>query len=299
MSVRPDDVWVVTYPKCGTTWTQEMVWQIAHGVDLEGGKKWLNDRFPFLEFETLLDFRHQMPGLWGRLVESLFSWVRWWNNLSVSKPRSWAGYKNVLEELEAVDQLQPRFIKSHLPLSLLPPRLLDTAKVVYVARNPRDAMVSFYHHHKHLTPHGYVGDLPTFARRFMQDQIMDGPFFKHLEEAWELKENPNLLFIFFEDMKQDLKSVIRKVSKFLNSPLTDVQVEQLAEHLDFKNFKNNPAVNLEDGKIFGFASKEGSFIRKGQVGGWKEEFKDYPDMEREFNEWLDKQMMYSEIQFPK
>ena len=44
MSVRPDDVWVVTYPKCGTTWTQEMVWQIAHGVDLVGGKKWLNDR---------------------------------------------------------------------------------------------------------------------------------------------------------------------------------------------------------------------------------------------------------------
>ena len=133
----------------------------------------------------------------------------------------------------------------------------------------------------------------------MQDQIMDGPFFKHLEEAWELKENPNLLFIFFEDMKRDLKSVIRKVSKFLNSPLTDDQVEQLAEHLDFKNFKNNPAVNLEDGKIFGFASKEGSFIRKGQVGGWKEEFKEYPDMESEFNEWLDKQMVNSKIQFPK
>ena len=34
MSVRLSDVWVVTvtYPKCGTTQTQKMVWQIVHKV---------------------------------------------------------------------------------------------------------------------------------------------------------------------------------------------------------------------------------------------------------------------------
>lgn len=42
----------------------------------------------------------------------------------------------------------PRFIKTHLPLSMLPPKLLETAKVVYVARDPRDVAVSYYYLHK-------------------------------------------------------------------------------------------------------------------------------------------------------
>ena len=32
------DVWVVTPPKCGTTWSQEMIWLIANDLDYEGAK---------------------------------------------------------------------------------------------------------------------------------------------------------------------------------------------------------------------------------------------------------------------
>lgn len=56
----------------------------------------------------------------------------------------------------------PRFFKSHLALSLLPPSLLDTCKVVFVARDPRDVSVSFYHHNRLFITPGYVGDFKTY-----------------------------------------------------------------------------------------------------------------------------------------
>ena len=45
---------------------------------------------------------------------------------------------------------RPRMIKSHLPLSFLPDNLLETFKVIYVARNMKDAAVSLYYHLKNI-----------------------------------------------------------------------------------------------------------------------------------------------------
>ena len=53
-------------PQCGTTWSQELIWQVAHGVDLEGGRRDLNERFPFLELDTLLDLKLIIPNIFLR-----------------------------------------------------------------------------------------------------------------------------------------------------------------------------------------------------------------------------------------
>ena len=261
MQVRKSDIWVVTFPKSGTTWTQEMVWQIVNKCDFEAGKQLLDVRFPHLELKTL------------------------------------GQGSNTLEQLDKAED--PRFIKTHIPLSLLPSNLLGTSKVIYVARDPRDAMTSYYHHHRLIRSLDYTGDLPTFARRFMNDQVRTGPYFQHVKEAWTLKDKPNMLFLFYEEMKKDLKSVISRVCDFLQCSLSETEMEKLLDHLDIKNFRNNPAVNRKDQQKSNVFSKDGSFIRKGKVGGWREEIKNYPDLERECDSWYESQVKSSGIVFPK
>ena len=56
---KPDDIWIVTYPKCGTTMTQELVWQIINlskggQLDSEKAKEFLLLRVPFVELTCLI-----------------------------------------------------------------------------------------------------------------------------------------------------------------------------------------------------------------------------------------------------
>eukprot|EP00091_Calanus_sinicus_P018731 TRINITY_DN4383_c0_g1_i1.p1 TRINITY_DN4383_c0_g1~~TRINITY_DN4383_c0_g1_i1.p1 ORF type:complete len:192 (-),score=71.22 TRINITY_DN4383_c0_g1_i1:26-526(-) len=65
--VKEDDIWIVTYPKCGTTWTQETVWQIVNNVDRQKGQLPLFTRTPFLEFRCITGDKpgpvKDMPGM--------------------------------------------------------------------------------------------------------------------------------------------------------------------------------------------------------------------------------------------
>jgi len=224
--VQDEDVWVVTFPKSGTTWVQEMVWMITHNCDAEAAKQKLSERSPFIEYPTLIQQETVDPGEW------------------------------TTEQLQALPS--PRVIKSHLPFYLLPPRLVDTCKVVYVVRNPKDVIVSYFHHYKlawcHELP-SYTGDVEKFADYFMNDEVYYAPFFGHILEGWAKKDHPNVLFLFYEDMKRDLRGEIDKVCSFLGRTLSEDQLQKLTKHLHFDSCTKNPAMNFE--------MASGKFIRKG------------------------------------
>ena len=55
--VYPDDVFVITQPKCGTTWMQELSWLISNNLDLEGAKVNQFYRVPFFDYQALIRWR--------------------------------------------------------------------------------------------------------------------------------------------------------------------------------------------------------------------------------------------------
>ena len=60
---------------------------------------------------------------------------------------------------------------SHLNLDLLHPDLLDTCKVIYVARNPKDVIVSYFHFHKLMVKiQHFTGTFPQFVQHFMDSE---------------------------------------------------------------------------------------------------------------------------------
>lgn len=168
---RPDDLFIVTYPKSGTTWTQYIVWEIMNsGAPLPGMNDMLSKLIPFLEFTGT----------------------------------------------EAVEELTPpRAIKTHIPYHLHPYHQL--AKYIYVARNPKDTCVSFYHHHKQLTAvyHYEEGTLDDFFESFLVGEMSGGDWFDHVLSWYVHKDDPNVLFLTYEDMKRDPRGNILKIAQFM------------------------------------------------------------------------------------
>ena len=269
---RPDDIWVVTYPKTGTTWTQELLWQLMHGVELEAVKTTpLEKRSVYLEFSALYPSSLNRPPH----VEDALGYAERMNS--------------------------PRVIKTHLPFEQLPPDLLGTCKVVYVCRNAKDACVSYYYHYKLWEDfYDFRGNFEDFAELFMRGETQYGDFFAHLKVregeicccvahyyfkgAWKRRNEPNLKIVWYEDLKADLTGAIHDLASFVGSSNNDEEVvEKLSHFLDIDNYRKAVIESVEnDGNAKKAVEK---FFRAGKVGDWANLLNS--NLEARFDSWIE------------
>ncbi|XP_063921563.1 luciferin sulfotransferase-like [Zophobas morio] len=268
LQVSENDIWICSFPKCGTTWTQEMVWMIINNLDFERAKRPLDERSPFVEFSMLYDDRE------------LFD----------KKP----DYKPALYLHDSIGHYKslksPLLVKSHLPIDLLPKQLREGSKkpkIVYVARDPRDVCISYYHHSKLIE--GFKGTCEEFCELFLAGKVPYAPYWQHVLPFWEKRNNLNVLYLKYEDMKKDLPSIVRQVAAFVGRSLTNEQVQILANHLSFESMSKNKAVNKEEhienkrrNNLTDY--QEGKFMRSGKVGDYKTSMT--PEICVKFENWI-------------
>ncbi|XP_050498562.1 sulfotransferase 1E1-like [Diabrotica virgifera virgifera] len=282
---RPSDVFIVTFPRSGTTWTQEMIWLLANNLNYEKASQVnLRQRFPFLEFSSFL--HPEMKAI--LLKENQHDWEKCQIIQGLDR--------GIIENLN--NMKERRFIKTHNPFSLMPPNLLDVGcKVIYVARNPKDVAVSYYHLAKTYRTFCYVGDFPQFWRYFQDGLVPWAPYWEHLKEGWNRRHEENMLFLFYEDLKKNLRPSLKKLSSFLDQSYSEEEYEILEDYLSIDNFRNNKAVNADEDKDIGLISDvEAGFIRKGVVGGWSPYFDD--ELNAEADRWIEENLKTFDLRFP-
>lgn len=140
-----------------------------------------------------------------------------------------------------------RVIKTHLPVNLLPHEMLSLSdhKMIYTVRNPKDAVVSVYHHFKNV--HGYVGSFTDMMDGYLKGEIIYGSYFNHVEEYLGLaKIKKNLLVVTYEEMVTDMVKVVRQIVDFLNLSFSDSDIEKVADYVHFDKMKDRKSSNFQD-----------------------------------------------------
>jgi len=205
--------------------------------------------------------------------------------------RAVIGDTNHVTSFETAKTMTPRFIKTHLPYDLLPRKIRNgdrTPRIVYVARHPKDVVVSLFHHE--VLFHGYQGTLDDMVEQYTADMGLYAPHWTHVREFWERRHEPNIHFIKYEDMRKDLGLVIERLSIFLGLGLPDPSVlPKLLEHLSFEAMKSNPYVNKEEVTELLVKAQGGErkshYIRKGKSGAYREELS--PTAIRKLDDWIE------------
>nr|XP_020670882.1 sulfotransferase 6B1-like [Pogona vitticeps] len=203
-------------------------------------------------------------------------------------------------DVSRLDQLNclscKRIIPTHLDGNMLPPTFrLKKCKVIYLIRNPKDIAVSMYHYYKENPNLPTVDSWPRFLEMFLKGDVVCGSWFDHVL-SWEKHKNEkNTLFLFYEDMKKDLPTVVRKVSAFLGVNISEGKINEICEKSSFTKMKINTARESHDPSwtVCVLTSVRKLVFRKGAVGDWKNYFT--PKQNQMFEETFNKKMAFSEV----
>ena len=241
---RDRDIVISVPPKSGTTWTMNIVHQLL----TRGTARFrdIYEQVPWIEFLSHPEQPHQ----------------------------------EVLDRIEALPTGSRRAFKTHSAppdLPFLQGGSDQDVKYIVVFRNPEEALVSFRLFIEQHSDDWFElwqvpreamcrTDFPSFYSDVIDNNGMQRMFFGFLASWWPLREEKNVLFLHFSDMKRDHEAAIGKIAKFLGVEPTAAQWPEILEYTSF------PWMKMHEDKFEARTAGKvpilnaGAMIRKGEVG---------------------------------
>ncbi|XP_078504649.1 amine sulfotransferase-like [Lissotriton helveticus] len=228
--IRDTDVFLITYPKSGTTWTQQILSLIYHEGHLNKTENIVTvDRVPWIEYNTRkVDIAH-IPS--PRLLTTHLPYYL--------TPK---GLKNKKAKIINVTR-NPKD---------------NMVSFYYFGNMMRDASGE------------PTVMLEEHFEKYCTGKVVGGSWFDHVKGWHTHKGDYNILFLQYEDMVKDLRGTVLKICRFVGKDLDDQTVDAIVERATFKNMKNDPLANYENiGPETIKTMKKTNYLRKGTIGDWK------------------------------
>lgn len=226
------DIVVSSYFKSGTNWMLQIATQVAwHGsAEFEH----IHDLVPWPEFPARLGFAVQ--------------------------------YQDVAAS-ECPSGL--RVIKTHFAPGRGVP-FNDAARYICVVRDPKSVFASSYP----FIRNGSLGPLmpspASWLDMYLSEDALFGPWADFTAACWALRHRPNVLFLRYEAMQQDLPGTIDQVAAFMGVPLSAEQKQRVHDRSTFSAMK--PISHKFDPIGVGppWAMPHGAMVRRGESKAGKE-----------------------------
>jgi hypothetical protein len=205
LSYRPDarDVFVATQMKCGTTWGQQIV------------------------YEVLMRGRGDLGDTGHGHMYAMSPWIE-----SCGSVR--------LEDAAPIGSRPHRIIKTHLPASLCP--YAESARYVYVVRHPVACFSSTVDFTQMLGG-PFALDRARALDWYCSDEMWWGSWAAHVEGWWQwARTRPNVLVLHFEHMLDDLGAAVDQVAVFLDVELEADERARVVEKSGYAYMKAHEAV---------------------------------------------------------
>ncbi|XP_056681474.1 3-beta-hydroxysteroid sulfotransferase-like isoform X2 [Monodelphis domestica] len=171
------------------------------------------------------------------------------------------------------DKAKPRLFTSHLPIHLFPKAYFTSkAKMIYVARNPRDIITSLYHFQRQLPFCQTLFSFEQIIESFLQGNPVLGSWFDHIKGWLPMRDSEKFLFFTYEELIQDLKTSVGKICQFLGQELSEEEIGSVAENASFPVMKKHMLEVMEPIDLGHVEPFTMHIMRTGTCGDWKNHF---------------------------